>query len=586
MDLTFAYETHYIILYHLFSIFILIFVNAVIWMKAKKAPLLYAYIAVQSIILLWMVSKIFKTIAPNASVKFAFVVLQYTGVCFLGEVFFVFSFLYATHRLPSKKTVVLLSVPPAAFLTILATNPFHHLFYAHFDFWGDSFGPVFYVHQFYNYALILAGTLLCAGRFRKEFGEKRIRAQLYGMAILFPIAANMLYIFNWFERIFGFEPPFDITPIACNLSLMLFAFATFKFRFFDDIKIARRHVLKHIPEGILLIDAQRHIIDFNDTFITLLPDLPFYTGNLPLRYESADFLPDVSAACNRICDCQNGRHIQIQCKSVAFRGHLIGYAIRFSDITQRQHLLRELEEKNQLLDTMNKKLREKAFITRRLAIVKTRNAVAGEMHDILGHSVVLVISLLEVARFALRQSKEEFSLCLSESQAILADCLSNIQKTLSVFSSPEAEVFNLPDELDALFETVRSASVKVDFTHSGEMPILPPETAVAYKDALYKVCRESLTNAIRHGHADEIHVILRFRPDHAELFIIDNGRGCPEVKKGMGLLGIESRLEALNGSVTFGSFDDRGFCVNATFPFTPNHFEVQKQPVESGLFDW
>jgi len=47
---------------------------------------------------------------------------------------------------------------------------------------------------------------------------------------------------------------------------MLFALAIFRYRFFDDIKIARRKALASIPDAILLLDADEQIIDFNDTF--------------------------------------------------------------------------------------------------------------------------------------------------------------------------------------------------------------------------------------------------------------------------------------------------------------------------------
>ena len=156
LTLTFAYETYYIFLFHLFSVFILVFIYFAIWMKAKKVPLLHLYLAVQGIIALWMVSKLFKNIAPDAGLKFFFVVCQYAGVCFLGEVFFIFAYLYATKRMLSVKYMVVLAIPSLFFLLVIITNPYHFLFYAHFDFWGDSFGPVFYFHQGYNYVLLLA----------------------------------------------------------------------------------------------------------------------------------------------------------------------------------------------------------------------------------------------------------------------------------------------------------------------------------------------------------------------------------------------------------------------------------------------
>jgi signal transduction histidine kinase len=55
-------------------------------------------------------------------------------------------------------------------------------------------------------------------------------------------------------------------------------------------------------------------------------------------------------------------------------------------------------EKNQELITLNGSLQRQAALQRELTLARTRNYIAREIHDVLGHSVVLVLSLLEAAR--------------------------------------------------------------------------------------------------------------------------------------------------------------------------------------------
>lgn len=575
LTLTFAYETYYIILCHIFSIFILLFVNYAIWLKAKKIPLLYSYLAVQGIILIWMVSKILKTVAPNGDLKFLFVICQYTGVCFLGEVFFIFAYMYAAKKMLAVKYIVLLTIFSAFFLLVIITNPYHLLFYKHFDFWGDSFGPAFYFHQGYNYALILAGLILCSINFSRQFGEKRIQALLFSIAIIVPIAANMLYIFDWFELVFRFEPPFDITPIACNISLMVFVLATFKYRFFDDVKIARRNALALIPDGIILLDDNSRIIDFNDTFKKMYENDELYAENscgiikkLPVKqslalYDKANFVADEIQPADRIYQTEKGCYYRAVCQFIHAEGRACGMSMRFIDNTFRQNILTKVESKNLELDKINKKLQEQACMVRELATARTRNFIAGEVHDILGHSVVLVISLLEVARFSLDKAAFDFSSCINQAEGLLEGCLKRIENSILGQSDMIANQYSLIDKLHMLLNEVKSASVAIELNVSGRIPQLPKQ----YKDTIFKLCRECITNAIRHGKADKVNIILRFLSDSIEIYVIDNGVGCNNINKGMGIVGMETRLKEVDGFLLYSSVGGQGFCVQAVIPY-------------------
>lgn len=574
MTLTFAIESYYIILYHIFSIFVLVFVNSAIWLKAKKIPLLYSYLSVQGIILLWMTSKVFKTVAPNAGVKFFFVVTQYAGVCFLGEVFFIFAYLYAYKKMLTMRYVVILAVPSVFFLVSIITNPYHYLFYSHFDFWGDSFGPLFYCHQAYNYTLLLAGIILCSRNFTKQFGEKRMQAVLFSVAIIIPIVANMLYIFEWFELVFGFEPYFDITPIACNISLMLFVLATFKYRFFDDVKIARRNALALIPEGFLLIDANGRISDFNNTFKKMYENADLYISSqqgiikrLPSEeplalYERADFVVDYNQPSDTSYLTENGRYCRAICQPITVNGKASGAFLRFIDTTLNQSILSEVKNRNNALVEANKKLEEQALTARNLAVARTRNFIAGEVHDILGHSMVLVISLLEVARLSLDKAAFDFIKCISHAETLLRNCLKGIESSVSGRADMNAYNNSLIDSLNKLINDIKSASITIELAVHGVIPQLPRQ----YHDTIFKLCREAVTNAVRHGKADKINIILRFLPEDIEVFIVDNGTGCKNVKKGMGITGMEKRLQALDGLLMYSSIGNQGFCIQALLP--------------------
>ncbi|HPE15897.1 MAG TPA: histidine kinase N-terminal 7TM domain-containing protein, partial [Oscillospiraceae bacterium] len=470
MDLVFANDTYYLILLHAVSIFLLVTVNFAVWLKAKKIPLLYSYLSVQTVLLLWMSAKILKTVAPDVRTKFFFVVVQYVGVCFLSVLFFAFAYRYAKGRPPKKRTLGLLSVIPALSFLTLATNPYHGLFYAHFDFWGDSFGPVFYVHQAYSYTLLGAGIALCARYFFRQFGEKRTQAVLFSAAILIPLAANVIYVFGWVEDLFGFSPPCDITPISCNVSLAMFAIAVFRFRFFDDVKIARRAALDALPDGILILDQDGRTADYNETFGRMYLEGRLHASGgdgfsgeggtgAPKRGETT--LPLALEPRDTVFRSIGGGYVRLACRAIAARGKVRGFAFRFSDVTLRQTLLEETARKNRELTRLNGDLQRQAGRLRALSAARTRNFIAREVHDILGHSVVLVISLLEAARLSFHKEEADVGGLVRRAKLTLQDCGRKSSPGEQTAVSGESLLL---EELASMVYEVRLASVDAALT--------------------------------------------------------------------------------------------------------------------------
>ena len=83
---------------------------------------------------------------------------------------------------------------------------------------------------------------------------------------------------------------------------------------------------------------------------------------------------------------------------------------------------------------------------------------------------------------------------------------------------------------------------------------------------VFRLIQESLTNSIRHGHAKEIRITLDIDFGAIRINIRDNGTGCPRIKKGFGLGGIQERLEASGGSADFSSTPGNGFETRASIP--------------------
>lgn len=569
MTETFVYQSYYIAFYHIFSLFLLVFINVVIYLKTVKSQLLSSFFVLQGILALWIVAKILKTFAPNAVIKFFFVVCQYAGVCFLGTAFIVFAFIFANGVKPPKKLILPLFIVSALCFLTVATNPLHYMFYTHFDFWGDSFGPLFYLQQSFNYSLFVIGVMLCGKRFFSRFNEKRIQTVLLTIAIAIPMIANILYVFRFFKKIFGFSPPFDITPMSASASLILFAFATFKFQFFDNLKIARRVALSNVPEGILLVMGDR-IAGFNETFIKMVAAsklvhtseesiIRTFNDAACTHNQRLSIAFDTSKTQDFIYQPGVDDYIRVIYQPITDKSFMGGF-IRFIDVTAKHGILKKLQLKNEELQSVNQQLMLQADLKKRLVVTRTRNFIAQEAHDILGHSIMLAISLLEIARLSKTESQGmEY---IHKAKEILSNSLKEINSVILMENKSPLIRQSIEERLDKLADEFCRAFVVVEINCSN----LKRELDNLVEDTLFKLCREGVTNALRHGKASRVDIILRNKNELIELFIIDNGSGCETVQKGMGLSTMEQRVSLLKGTFNCHSLYSQGFCVQSTIP--------------------
>jgi PAS domain S-box-containing protein len=107
---------------------------------------------------------------------------------------------------------------------------------------------------------------------------------------------------------------------------------------------------------------------------------------------------------------------------------------------------------------------------------------------------------------------------------------------------------------------------KIIVEYQGEnIPDLPQEISIS----LYRFVQEALTNVLKHAHADRVRVRLLRRKNEIILSISDNGEGFPEsgTSKGIGLLGIEERINLVGGNLKVRSKAGRGVALIARIPW-------------------
>lgn len=229
---------------------------------------------------------------------------------------------------------------------------------------------------------------------------------------------------------------------------------------------------------------------------------------------------------------------------------------------QLESVNRELTAKNTSLLTMNEQLREHAATVEELATMKERNRMATDVHDTIGHTLTLLLRLLELSKNTCRKDPAKSEIELGNAIQITREGLQEIRRSISGLMPERLATNHLVNALEQLIAGFQSSGVAVDFTIEGTGN-LPHQ---GYYDVIYRTCQEAMTNAVRHGKAKNVAIILKFGPQQLNLFIVDDGPGCKKIEPGMGLLGMTQRVQSLHGRCQFFSDGESGFMIQVDIP--------------------
>lgn len=537
-----AYEIFHIELWHILSLIFIIGVNYFITLKARKTPLLYSYLSAQAMLVIWIVSKIFKTVSPDIQLRWFFIVTQYFGVSFLGGTLIVFAYIYSKKKLPSIGKLFLWNIPAFYSFIVVVTNPLHYKFYSRFTFYGDRFGPLFYINMTITYIYLIITIGMLSRGFLKMFSRERKRAYLFAVGIIIPLVINVFYILDIFEALFDYHPLFDYTPIATNISLIFFALAAFQYRFLDILPMAGQQIYDGINDAIVIVDKNNHIISQNRSFCNLNSDK-----------KTDDTLP--TELINKPSD---KLHLSDSIYQIIYKQKKKFTMIRLIDTTAVDSMLHLLKIRNSELSKSNDRLEQLLSKKRHLADIKTRNFILQELHDILGHATVLAISACEVD---ILSGAKNYTSTLSSVKKLLDESNHEFNLILSTEEAPN-ERTSLLIASESLIASIGNCPLDIELVVQGTVFELKSLSS----EACYRLCQETITNSIKHSNATSLSFIYRYNEENLEIFAIDNGNGCETITYGKGLNGMVTRFTSISGYIEFSSDINCGFHIHAKIP--------------------
>lgn len=199
------------------------------------------------------------------------------------------------------------------------------------------------------------------------------------------------------------------------------------------------------------------------------------------------------------------------------------------------------------------------------AAEQERVRIARDMHDVVAHSLAVVIAQADGARYAATADPAIATDALATISTTARSALADVRLLLGQLrhrqgDGPQPTIA----DLEELYAQVRTAGVqlRVDID-----PAPPGEPPAAVQLAVYRILQEALTNALRHGApAGSVDVRLSWLPDRVELDVRNPiVPGSQPGRSGHGIIGMRERAQLAGGRLD--AADEAGaFTVRATLP--------------------
>lgn len=241
---------------------------------------------------------------------------------------------------------------------------------------------------------------------------------------------------------------------------------------------------------------------------------------------------------------------------------LIATSIGTSVRNRRLHVAELVERTNSLARERD----QQALI----AQAAERSRIAREMHDVVAHSITVMIALSDGANVALTRSPDAARTALVELSSTGRSALAEMRRVLGVLDDDGAPMAPQPGshDLAALVERFRTAGLPVEARGLGT--VLPDEATLQL--AVHRVVAEALTNALRHAPGTPRVQLCLTRTDEAVLVeVLDDGPRGPVPDAGgagRGLIGMRERAAVYGGAVEAGPRPEGGWRVRVTLPWT------------------
>lgn len=248
------------------------------------------------------------------------------------------------------------------------------------------------------------------------------------------------------------------------------------------------------------------------------------------------------------------------CMGLVVTPYAIGRRAR-EESTAHEHLVANAEERYRSLITEREQ-------QARLAESRARTQIARELHDIVAHSLSVMIVQAEGGRALAAKKPEAATQALTTIADTGREALVEMRRILGVLRDDPGDAdFTPAPRLEDIPELVQRASDRFRLTVNGQ----PPRVSAALELTVYRVVQEALTNVLKHAGPDaRASVTLTYAPREIIVDVLDNGSPSGEqpTDPGHGLRGMTERVTSMGGRMVARPRPSGGFQVTVVLPLT------------------
>jgi len=328
------------------------------------------------------------------------------------------------------------------------------------------------------------------------------------------------------------------------------------------------------------------VVAYTIVFCFLQPlaphDLPVWTGFLPLVIltVSAAYRTDFVSACIALAVALAGLTVLTTVEPVlqSWDTYIFNAALVVPAWVAARSLARRNDRAAQL--SVNLAELHAAQEERERRVVADEKArIARELHDVVAHSVTVLLDQVGSARVSLATAPEQAQDQLLAAEESGRQALEELRRLLRVLRTTgdqtSSDLTTVPQpglgDLRSLIATFQTAGTRIECFVTGESGDVGPGLGVT----VYRIVQEALTNAVKHAPGSRIVVRIRVDADEIRIQVTDDGRSADASSTeqvapgppgaGLGLVGIRERVSLFGGRFSARP-SDQGWTVSATLP--------------------
>jgi signal transduction histidine kinase len=239
------------------------------------------------------------------------------------------------------------------------------------------------------------------------------------------------------------------------------------------------------------------------------------------------------------------------------------------------------------LEALNAQLAGEQKLRARWAVAEERGRIARELHDVVAHSVSVMVVQAGAARRSVTANPDQATAALTQIESTGRQALAEMRRLLGLLRDGQDGTAALTPQpslahLDSLLAAAREAGLPVELTVEGEPRQLPAGIDLS----AYRIVQEALTNSLKHAGPARATVRVRYGAKALDVQVWDDGRGAADdgdnglesasgrrqtdsdrrSRAGHGLIGMRERVALFGGALEVGSRPGGGFLVAARLP--------------------